>query len=99
MKIHELKKLIDKYGKEAKLIDVFNDLKSKEGGDNPCPLCGTKGVLWSMGGLDSPLGRLKTCTMCNGVGYTKKKLKPKFQMFGNYKVVAKWEDEVRKYEE
>lgn len=91
MKIYELEELMNKYGKDAKLIDISNALK----GDRvyPCPKCNTKGFIteeyngYPSGLPDSdyvyiPCFKDTECDLCKGFGYTKKEMKPKYEIVG-----------------
>ena len=88
MKIQQLEKLIARYGKQAKLIDVLNDVRGNR--IYKCPKCEGTGVLvekfndYPRGLPDSDYtykeGRREcSCDLCDGHGYTSKEFKPKFR--------------------
>ena len=80
----ELEKLLTQYG-DLKLSEVITKLKGPN--IHPCPKCGTHGFsmvkynaypsgLPDSGWVDDWQEKKVTCSLCDGLGYTEKEMKP-----------------------
>jgi predicted methyltransferase len=91
MKIYEVKLLINEYGEDLTLAEL---LKIVQGNNKfQCPKCEGKGYnittynaypegLPDSGWVYNEGRKEVTCDVCNGIGYTKKQLKPKMVQVG-----------------